>query len=90
MNLSSLTGVSGNFLQSTLQKELTSNTLNSSSNSSKSTKASDFAQMLSDAGVTTASTKGNPSQMFSQMVNNFQVSGIQSQGQSLDPTSIGS
>jgi homospermidine synthase len=89
MNFSSLAGVSGNFLQSSLQKELTSNTLSSSSHSAK-TKQSEFAQLLNDAGVKPAATSANASQMLSQMVNNFQASGIQSQGQSLDPISIGS
>jgi hypothetical protein len=92
MNISSLTGISGNFLQSTLANQLTSNTLTGASHASKNGQPSAFAQLLSDASAGTASSKstaGNAGQLLNQLVSNFQASGIQSQGQSLDPSSIG-
>jgi hypothetical protein len=89
MNLTSLNGLSGNYLQSTLANQLTSNKLNSSSQASKNGQPSAFSQMLSAAGATTSHTAGNPAQLLNQLVSNFQVSGVQSQGQSLDPMSIG-
>jgi len=90
MNLTSINGLSGNGLQSTLANQLTSNTLTSSSSqASKNGQPSAFAQMLSAAGVSSPSA-GNAAQLLNQLVSNFQASGVQGQGQSLDPMSIGS
>jgi hypothetical protein len=89
MNTSSLS-----YLQSTLANQLTSNSLNSSSSqTSKNKQPSVFAQMLSDATANSSAagstaTTGNAAQLLNQLVSNFQVSGIQNQGQSLDPTAI--
>jgi hypothetical protein len=92
MNTSSINGFSASYLQSTLANQLTSNSLTSSpSKNSKNAEPSAFAQMLSDANAgSSASTGGNASQLLNQLVSNFQMSGVQNQGQSLDPTLIGS
>jgi hypothetical protein len=71
------------YLQSTLANQLMNSGLtNSSSKSSKNSQASTFAQMLSEATA-------NSPDALSKLVSNFQATGIQNQGQSLDPTSIG-
>jgi hypothetical protein len=96
MNITSLAGLSGNYLKSALANQLTSNTLtHSSAQTAKNGQPSAFAQMLQEAGVSNAptgnpSSVNNPSQLFNQLVSNFQASGLRNQGQSLDPMSIGS
>ena len=96
MNTNSINGLSANYLQSMLANQLTSNSLNSSSKNSKNGEVSAFSKMLSDASANSpgaanmaAAPTGNPTQMLSQMIANFQTSGMQSQGQSFDPMSIG-
>jgi hypothetical protein len=93
MNINSLNGLPASFLQSTLANQLTTNSLTKSSEqSSNSGTSSPFAQLLNDASAAylpSSKSSTSASQSFNQLVKNFQMSGIQSQGQSLDPMSIG-
>jgi hypothetical protein len=65
-----------------------------SKNSSGSDQMSAFAQMLGAAGESNANPKensaGNPSQLLNQLVASYQKTSVENQGQSLDPSSIGS
>ena len=92
MNTSSINGLSANYIQSTLADQLASGSLtNSSSKNAKSSQESPFSKMLSDAtsGASSSTNGSNASHLLSQLVGNYQVSGVQNQGQSLDPMSIG-
>lgn len=88
-NTSSINGLSANFIHSMLADQLTNGSLTKSSSKNSASGDSPFSKMLSDAtsGSSVASS-GNPRQLLSQLVSNYQVGGVQSQGQSLDPMLI--
>ena len=88
MNLTSLNGLSGSYLQSTLANQLTNNKLTTSSQASKNGQPSAFAQMLSAVAAQPTHTAGNAAQSLNQLVSSFQTSGVQNQSMSLDPMSI--
>jgi hypothetical protein len=90
MNTTSLNGFSPNYIKSMLADQLSTGSLNNSSTkNAKTSQTSPFSQMLSDAASgNQAATTSNSSQLLNQLVNNFQSSGLQNQGASLDPSSF--
>jgi len=87
-----INGLSSNFIHSMLADQLTNSSLTKSKNSNGSGD-SPFSKMLSDAtsgsSASTAGTSPNASQLLSQLVSNYRSTGVQNQGQALDPMMIG-